>query len=155
MNLAARIEPLNKRYGTRILASESTVAAALLQAREAERTRIAREMHDSLSHRLALISLHAGALEYRDDLDPAAAREALADRLRAVTPGNDTDDAAPVDVALLRGLGALRRVAGLLLGALQLGAALGQRGVHQRAIADGQQIEGDGGVASDHIKLLN
>lgn len=51
-------------------------AARLLQAREAERTRIAREMHDSLSHRLALISLHAGALEYRDDLHPAAAREA-------------------------------------------------------------------------------
>ena len=28
----------------------------------------------------------------------AAAREALADRLRAVTPGNDTDDATPVDI---------------------------------------------------------
>lgn len=51
-------------------------AARVLQAREAERTRIAREMHDSLSHHLALISLHAGALEYRDDLDPAAARDA-------------------------------------------------------------------------------
>ncbi len=51
-------------------------SARMLQAREAERTRIAREMHDSLSHRLALISLHAGALEYRDDLDPATAREA-------------------------------------------------------------------------------
>lgn len=50
--------------------------AKALQAREAERTRIAREMHDSLSHRLALVSLHAGALEYRDDLDPEQAREA-------------------------------------------------------------------------------
>ncbi|WP_313815534.1 histidine kinase [Citricoccus sp.] len=39
------------------------------QVRAAERTRIAREMHDSLSHRLSLISLHAGALEYRTDLD--------------------------------------------------------------------------------------
>jgi signal transduction histidine kinase len=39
------------------------------QVRAAERTRIAREMHDSLSHRLSLISLHAGALEYRSALD--------------------------------------------------------------------------------------
>lgn len=39
------------------------------QVRAAERTRIAREMHDSLSHRLSLISLHAGALEYRSNLD--------------------------------------------------------------------------------------
>ena len=35
----------------------------------AERTRIAREMHDTLAHRLSLISMHAGALEYRGDLD--------------------------------------------------------------------------------------
>ena len=40
------------------------------QARLAERTRIAREMHDTLAHRLSLISMHAGALEYRTDLDP-------------------------------------------------------------------------------------
>lgn len=50
-------------------------AARVMQAREAERTRIAGEMHDLLSHRLALISLHAGALEYRGS-DPAVAREA-------------------------------------------------------------------------------
>jgi signal transduction histidine kinase len=36
----------------------------LAQARRAERTRIAREMHDVLAHRLSLLSLHAGALEY-------------------------------------------------------------------------------------------
>lgn len=36
-------------------------------AREAERMRIAREMHDVLGHRLTLLSLHAGALEYRGD----------------------------------------------------------------------------------------
>ena len=40
-------------------------------AREAERRRIAREMHDVLAHRLSLLSLHAGALEFRPDA-PAA-----------------------------------------------------------------------------------
>ena len=37
-------------------------------ARRAERTRIAREMHDVLAHRISLLALHAGALEVRPDL---------------------------------------------------------------------------------------
>ena len=41
------------------------------QARHLERTRIAREMHDVLAHRISLLSLHAGALEFRPDAPPA------------------------------------------------------------------------------------
>jgi len=41
------------------------------QARAMERTRIAREMHDVLAHRISLLSLHAGALEIHPDASPA------------------------------------------------------------------------------------
>ncbi len=40
------------------------------QARRQERARIAREMHDVLAHRISLLSLHAGALEFRPDAPP-------------------------------------------------------------------------------------
>jgi signal transduction histidine kinase len=64
------------------------------QARQAERARIAREMHDVVAHRVSLITLHAGALQIRPDLPPAeiertaalirtAARQAL-EELRGV-----------------------------------------------------------------------
>jgi signal transduction histidine kinase len=60
------------------------------QARQHERARIAREMHDVLAHRISLLSLHAGALEFRPDAPPdevaraagvirASAHEALED----------------------------------------------------------------------------
>lgn len=45
------------------------------RARMAERTRIAREMHDVLAHRISMLALHAGALEVRPDLPPAKVRE--------------------------------------------------------------------------------
>jgi signal transduction histidine kinase len=42
----------------------------IAQARSTERTRIAREMHDVLAHRISLLSLHAGALEIRPGAPP-------------------------------------------------------------------------------------
>lgn len=48
------------------------------QAREAERRRIAREMHDVLAHRVSLLSLHAGALEFRPDAPPEEIAQAAA-----------------------------------------------------------------------------
>ena len=40
------------------------------QAQLAERGRIAREMHDVLAHRISLLSVHAGALEFNPDATP-------------------------------------------------------------------------------------
>jgi signal transduction histidine kinase len=51
------------------------------QARAAERTRIAREMHDVLAHRISLIALHAGALEVQPELAADGVR-ATAELLR-------------------------------------------------------------------------
>jgi signal transduction histidine kinase len=48
--------------------AETEQAARLQSAQSAERTRIAREMHDVLAHRLSLVAMHSGALAYRDDL---------------------------------------------------------------------------------------
>lgn len=49
----------------------------LARARSTERARIAREMHDVLAHRITQVSMHAGALAFRDDLDSARLREGL------------------------------------------------------------------------------
>ena len=47
-------------------------------ARLAERSRIAREMHDVLAHRISLVALHAGALEVLPDPSPEQVRESAA-----------------------------------------------------------------------------
>lgn len=48
--------------------NEREQQARVAAARAEERTRIAREMHDVLAHRISLVTMHAGALTYRDDL---------------------------------------------------------------------------------------
>jgi signal transduction histidine kinase len=50
--------------------AESELALRADQARLAERTRIAQEMHDVVAHRISLIALHAGGLEVRPDVGP-------------------------------------------------------------------------------------
>ncbi|MFI1580823.1 sensor histidine kinase [Embleya sp. NPDC020630] len=46
------------------------------EARHLERERLAREMHDVLAHRISLLAIHAGALEYRAGASPEEARAA-------------------------------------------------------------------------------
>jgi signal transduction histidine kinase len=60
----------------RARAAEGEQRAHVEQAREAERRRIAGEMHDVLAHRLSLLSVHAGALEFRPDAPPEEIAEA-------------------------------------------------------------------------------
>ncbi|MFG1800504.1 sensor histidine kinase [Micromonospora carbonacea] len=90
------------------------------QARAAERTRIAREMHDVLAHKVSLIALYAGALELHAGTDTrlkegtalirVTAREALAELrdvlgvLRTTADQSPTSDGSasvePVDYRL-------------------------------------------------------
>lgn len=57
-------------------------AAAVLQGRDAEvarvraeeRAALARDMHDSVSHHLSAIAMHAGAMAYREDMPPQTLR---------------------------------------------------------------------------------
>jgi signal transduction histidine kinase len=85
---------LGRSFGQQV----ELAATAAERARLQERARIAREMHDSLGHELALVALRAGALELAADL-PAHHREA-ATGLRAAA-GRATERLATV-VAVLR-----------------------------------------------------
>ncbi|MBE2315013.1 sensor histidine kinase [Solirubrobacter sp. CPCC 204708] len=56
--------------------AEAEQRAHVEAARETERRRIAGEMHDVLAHRLSLLSVHAGALEFRPDATPEEIEQA-------------------------------------------------------------------------------
>ncbi len=82
MNLAAvgwgLMVRAQRNYLREVLARahDLEVGQELLAAtiRDQERRVIAREMHDTLAHRLSLLSVHAGALEFRADLSPEKTR---------------------------------------------------------------------------------
>lgn len=74
-NMGARRElAWSAEQQARIAEREHT--ARLAQARLSERAAIAREMHDALGHRLSVVSMHAGALAYRQDLSADQMRDA-------------------------------------------------------------------------------
>jgi signal transduction histidine kinase len=94
----------------RAVRAESEQRLRVEQARQLERTRIAREMHDVLAHRLSLLSMHAGALEFRPDAPPAevaraagvvraSARAALEDLREVIGVLRDTTDGETSDGA--------------------------------------------------------
>jgi signal transduction histidine kinase len=69
MLVRSRREYLNS-LRDRAIRAESEQQLRIDQARRMERAQIAREMHDVLAHRISLVSLHAGALEFRPDAPP-------------------------------------------------------------------------------------
>jgi signal transduction histidine kinase len=54
----------------RAVRAETEAQLRAEQAQQRARDEIAREMHDVLGHRLSLLSVHAGALEFRPDASP-------------------------------------------------------------------------------------
>jgi signal transduction histidine kinase len=68
-------------WGLFVRARRELIGRSIADARRMERARIAREMHDVLGHRLSLVSMHAGALEYRADI-PGEQRAVMAGIVR-------------------------------------------------------------------------
>jgi signal transduction histidine kinase len=88
--------------------AEAEQELRIARARGTERAQIAREMHDVLAHRISQISLHAGALGFRDDLTAEEMRvsaavirekahEALTDLRGVLGVLRDSDTGEPLD----------------------------------------------------------
>lgn len=56
-------------------AAERAQESRAAEARQAERTRIAREMHDIVAHKISLVALQAGALEVNPDMGRAQVQQ--------------------------------------------------------------------------------
>lgn len=109
-------------------------------ARRVEREEIARDMHDSLAHRLSLISMSAGALHYR----------------KAEIPSDLADLAATLQKNSTGALAELRTVVGgVRLGATDEGASAADTGqfsilgLVEESQASGQEVEADVSLAPD------
>ncbi|GAA1366388.1 sensor histidine kinase [Streptomyces beijiangensis] len=112
----------------RALRAEAEADLRAEQAQRLAREAIAREMHDVLAHRLTLLSVHAGALEFRPDAPPAevaraagvirdSAHEALQDLREIIgvlrAPGEGDEHRPQPTLATLEALVAESRQAGM------------------------------------------
>ncbi|GIF45519.1 signal transduction histidine kinase [Asanoa ferruginea] len=111
-------------------------------ARRAERERIAREMHDTLAHRISLISVHAGALAYR-----SAQAEAGAGR-----PLDAGDVGAAIDVIHGNARRALVEL-GDVLEVLRTDAGDGEPGAPQPGIGDLARLVADAEAVGQRVAV--
>ncbi|NUP43800.1 MAG: sensor histidine kinase [Streptomyces sp.] len=146
--------------------AEAEAALRAERTQRLTRERIAREMHDVLAHRLSLLSVHAGALEYRADASPqevaeaagvirSSAHQALQDLrevigvLRAPDPNDADAEGSPPDqpqptLADLPRLVEESRRAGMRV---TLSDVAGVAGAGERAGASEAAVPGEAGVA--------
>ncbi|MFK8905468.1 sensor histidine kinase [Streptomyces sp. YS-3] len=112
----------------RAVRAEEEAALRAEHAQRLAREAIAREMHDVLAHRLTLLSVHAGGLEFRPDAPPAevaraagvirdSAHEALQDLRQIIgvlrSPDEGAEDRPQPTLATLEALVAESREAGM------------------------------------------
>ncbi|MFF2081991.1 sensor histidine kinase [Kitasatospora sp. NPDC058162] len=74
-----------RAYARSIVALREERERRVAQTRAEERVRLAREMHDVLGHRIAIIAMHAGALEFVPGVKPESRQvaRAIGDTARA------------------------------------------------------------------------
>ncbi|MET0821809.1 MAG: histidine kinase [Aeromicrobium sp.] len=126
----------------RARAAEDDQASRVAGARTAERSRIAREMHDVLAHRISLVTMHAGALAYRDDLSR--------DEMRA-TAGIIQDNSHQAMIELREVLGILRDGPGDSAPERPQPSATDVVGLVDEARRSGMRVELGGGIALGDI----
>lgn len=128
----------------RVRLAEEDQERRVAQARSTERARIAREMHDALAHRITQVSMHAGALGYREDLAADDLRGGLAQIQEQANQALDD----------LRGiLGVLRDDSGQALAGPQP-TYRDVAGLVADAAASGMHIEYDDTIAAEHVPML-